>query len=185
MGTCFRCLCVHCMHGRYTMTACLCVHVSDAVAFIAFMTDTKWQHVHESMFRMFLCSLHDGYQMTACLCVHVSDVFVFIAYMTDTKWQHVPVSMFQTSLCSLHTWQMQNDSLFMCPCFRRLCGHMHGRYKLTACSCVRVSDAFVPVQIFWSDSREASEFQRCGGLMSHLNRTLGSKCSTRGVYLWL
>ncbi|KAL8611256.1 hypothetical protein ACOMHN_013687 [Nucella lapillus] len=37
------------------------------------------------------------------------------------------------------------------------------------------SGAFVPIQIFWSDSREASEFQRCGGLMSHLNRTLGTE----------
>lgn len=34
-------------------------------------------------------------------------------------------------------------------------------------------DAFVPIHMFWSDSRDASEYQRCGGLMSHLNRTLG------------
>ncbi|KAK7493950.1 hypothetical protein BaRGS_00014832, partial [Batillaria attramentaria] len=37
------------------------------------------------------------------------------------------------------------------------------------------NDAFLPIHMFWSDSRDASEYQRCGGLMSHLNRTLGSE----------
>ncbi|XP_025107715.1 E3 ubiquitin-protein ligase RNF123-like isoform X1 [Pomacea canaliculata] len=36
-------------------------------------------------------------------------------------------------------------------------------------------DAFVPIHMFWSDNRDAGEFQRCGGLMSHLNRTLGTE----------
>ncbi|ESO88781.1 hypothetical protein LOTGIDRAFT_234381 [Lottia gigantea] len=40
---------------------------------------------------------------------------------------------------------------------------------------VHSKDAFMPVQEFWSDSREYFDFQRCGGLMSHLNRILGGE----------
>ncbi|XP_046554728.1 E3 ubiquitin-protein ligase RNF123-like isoform X1 [Haliotis rubra] len=40
---------------------------------------------------------------------------------------------------------------------------------------VHSSGAFVPVQEFWVDTREYYDFQRCGGLMSHLNRTLGAE----------
>ena len=57
--------------------------------------------------------------------------------------------------------------------------------KMTICRRARVPDAFVPIQIFWSDSREASEFQRCGGLMSHLNRTLGGEYSVQVLDLVL
>ncbi|XP_035827720.1 E3 ubiquitin-protein ligase RNF123 [Aplysia californica] len=37
------------------------------------------------------------------------------------------------------------------------------------------SEAFTPIQCFWSDSRDYFEFLRCGGLMSHLNRQLGGE----------
>lgn len=40
-------------------------------------------------------------------------------------------------------------------------------------------DAFIPIHEFWVDSRELSEVQRCGGLVSHLNKVLG------GRYLYL
>ncbi|XP_050413378.2 E3 ubiquitin-protein ligase RNF123 [Patella vulgata] len=43
------------------------------------------------------------------------------------------------------------------------------------CRFVLSKDAFMPVQEFWSDSRDYFDFQRCGGLMSHLNRTLGGE----------
>ncbi|XP_061187655.1 E3 ubiquitin-protein ligase RNF123-like isoform X2 [Saccostrea echinata] len=36
-------------------------------------------------------------------------------------------------------------------------------------------DAFMPVHEFWLDSRELSDLQRCGGLVSHLNRVLGGE----------
>ncbi|XP_064604806.1 LOW QUALITY PROTEIN: E3 ubiquitin-protein ligase RNF123-like [Liolophura sinensis] len=36
-------------------------------------------------------------------------------------------------------------------------------------------DAFLPMQYFFQDSIDYFDFQRCGGLMSHLNKTLGSK----------
>ncbi|XP_078339872.1 E3 ubiquitin-protein ligase RNF123-like isoform X1 [Crassostrea virginica] len=36
-------------------------------------------------------------------------------------------------------------------------------------------DAFIPIHEFWVDSRELSELQRCGGLVSHLNRVLGGE----------
>lgn len=36
-------------------------------------------------------------------------------------------------------------------------------------------EAFVPIHLFWSDSRALIDFQRCGGLLSHLNRTLGTE----------
>ncbi|XP_060567835.1 E3 ubiquitin-protein ligase RNF123-like [Ruditapes philippinarum] len=35
------------------------------------------------------------------------------------------------------------------------------------------SEAFMPIQEFWSDSRDSYDVQRCGGSMSHLNRMLG------------
>lgn len=37
------------------------------------------------------------------------------------------------------------------------------------------SEAFMPIQEFWADSREYFEFQRCGGSMTHLNRILGAE----------
>ncbi|KAL5013113.1 hypothetical protein ScPMuIL_007383 [Solemya velum] len=40
---------------------------------------------------------------------------------------------------------------------------------------VKCSEAFMPIQEFWSDSRDYFDYQRCGGLMSHLNRTFGSE----------
>ncbi|KAH9496305.1 hypothetical protein Btru_010563 [Bulinus truncatus] len=36
------------------------------------------------------------------------------------------------------------------------------------------TEAFMPIQCFWNDSRDYYELQRCGGLMSHLNRQLGT-----------
>ncbi|XP_052781635.1 E3 ubiquitin-protein ligase RNF123-like [Mya arenaria] len=36
-------------------------------------------------------------------------------------------------------------------------------------------DAFMPIQEFWSDSREYWDLQRCGGSMGHLNRILGAE----------
>lgn len=36
-------------------------------------------------------------------------------------------------------------------------------------------DAFIPIHEFWVDSRELSEVQRCGGLVSHLNKVLGGR----------
>ena len=77
--------CVYCMLHWYKMTACSCVHVSDAFVFTARMADTKWQQVHQP-------------------CVHISDDVAFIACMTDTKWQHVHVSIFQMPLWSLHAF---------------------------------------------------------------------------------
>ncbi|XP_059139447.1 E3 ubiquitin-protein ligase RNF123-like [Physella acuta] len=37
------------------------------------------------------------------------------------------------------------------------------------------SEAFMPIQCFWNDTRDYYELQRCGGLMSHLNRQLGTE----------
>ncbi|XP_053378439.1 E3 ubiquitin-protein ligase RNF123-like [Mercenaria mercenaria] len=34
-------------------------------------------------------------------------------------------------------------------------------------------EAYMPIQEFWSDSRDSFDLQRCGGSMSHLNRMLG------------
>ncbi|XP_041349539.1 E3 ubiquitin-protein ligase RNF123-like [Gigantopelta aegis] len=49
---------------------------------------------------------------------------------------------------------------------------------------VKSTDAFLPMQQFWTDSREYFDFQRCGGLMSHLNRTLGAEVNkAQGISL--
>lgn len=40
---------------------------------------------------------------------------------------------------------------------------------------VSSQDAFIPIHEFWVDSRELSEVQRCGGLVSHLNKVLGGE----------
>ncbi|GFO15439.1 E3 ubiquitin-protein ligase rnf123, partial [Plakobranchus ocellatus] len=37
------------------------------------------------------------------------------------------------------------------------------------------SEAFMPIQCFWSETRDYFELLRCGGLMSHLNRRLGAE----------
>lgn len=37
------------------------------------------------------------------------------------------------------------------------------------------TEAFMPIQCFWNDARDYYELQRCGGLMSHLNRQLGAE----------
>ena len=42
-------------------------------------------------------------------------------------------------------------------------------------NCLTFVDAFIPIHEFWVDSRELSELQRCGGLVSHLNRVLGGR----------
>ncbi|KAK3585943.1 hypothetical protein CHS0354_038485 [Potamilus streckersoni] len=40
---------------------------------------------------------------------------------------------------------------------------------------VNSSEAFMPIQEFWSDTRDYFEFQRCGGSLSHLNKMLGAE----------
>ncbi|KAK3743920.1 hypothetical protein RRG08_054806 [Elysia crispata] len=40
---------------------------------------------------------------------------------------------------------------------------------------VSSTEAFMPIQCFWNESRDYFELLRCGGLMSHLNRQLGSE----------
>lgn len=40
---------------------------------------------------------------------------------------------------------------------------------------VKSSDAFIPIHQFWSETIDYFEFQRCGGLISHVNRMLGSE----------
>ncbi|KAL4226862.1 hypothetical protein ACF0H5_014841 [Mactra antiquata] len=37
------------------------------------------------------------------------------------------------------------------------------------------SDAYMPIQEFWLDTRDYFDLQRCGGSMGHLNRILGSE----------
>ncbi|KAJ8302173.1 hypothetical protein KUTeg_021160 [Tegillarca granosa] len=36
-------------------------------------------------------------------------------------------------------------------------------------------DAFMPIHEFWAETRDYFEFQRCGGLLSHINRMLGGE----------
>ena len=43
---------------------------------------------------------------------------------------------------------------------------------------VKSSDAFLPIHQFWSETIDYFEFQRCGGLISHVNRMLGSEVNT-------
>ncbi|KAI8771579.1 G-protein coupled receptor 126 [Biomphalaria glabrata] len=46
------------------------------------------------------------------------------------------------------------------------------------------TEAFMPIQCFWNDSRDYYELQRCGGLMSHLNRQLGTEVNrAQGIEL--
>ncbi|XP_055999540.1 E3 ubiquitin-protein ligase RNF123-like isoform X2 [Ostrea edulis] len=40
---------------------------------------------------------------------------------------------------------------------------------------VTSQESFMPIHEFWMDSRELIDFQRCGGLVSHLNRVLGGE----------
>ncbi|KAK3102538.1 hypothetical protein FSP39_012050 [Pinctada imbricata] len=37
------------------------------------------------------------------------------------------------------------------------------------------SEAYLPIHEFWSDTYDSMDLQRCGGLVSHLNRMLGSE----------
>ncbi|CAC5401069.1 KPC1 [Mytilus coruscus] len=43
------------------------------------------------------------------------------------------------------------------------------------CRFVKTSDAYIPIHQFWSETIDYFEFQRCGGLISHVNRMLGSE----------
>ncbi|VDH90316.1 Kip1 ubiquitination-promoting complex protein 1 [Mytilus galloprovincialis] len=43
------------------------------------------------------------------------------------------------------------------------------------CRFVTSSDAYIPIHQFWSETIDYFEFQRCGGLISHVNRMLGSE----------
>lgn len=76
---------------------------------------------------------------------------------------------------SLNMWPLPVILCFFHRMVRALRYYWDDFQKEDPARFVMSSEAFMPIQELWKDSRDYFDLQRCGGSMSHLNRMLGQE----------